>query len=226
MLKAVIFDFDGVITDSEILHLRAFNDVLAAHGIEIKTKDYYNDYLGMTDMDCFSALAEEGRLKLDRQGIVELIRKKNLTFEVLAKTEGRIIEGVRDFVQMLRQNEITMAICSGALLVEIRLILDEAALGSFFDVIVSAEQVKKGKPNPEGFLLTLVELNETAPEAVAANECIVIEDSHWGLDAAVAAGMHTIAVTNSYEAEQLTGAEKVVARIDEVTLEQLQAMCA
>ena len=226
MLRAVIFDFDGVITDSEILHLRAFNRALAQYGIEIATKDYYKDYLGLTDLDLFKALNEKGLLGLGDRQIENLAKQKSQVFEQLAKVEGRIIEGVRDFLEMLRQNNIPTAICSGALLTDIELILEEARLRSFFDVIVSAEQVKKGKPNPEGFLLTLQKLNHDQQISIAGEQCVVIEDSHWGLKAAKAAGMHTIAVTNSYDAEQLTMAEKIVTQLDELSIDDLQKLCA
>lgn len=224
-MLAVIFDFDGVITDSEILHLRAFNRVLAQHNIEITTKDYYKDYLGLTDFDCFEALVDEGRLKPDAQGIKNLVKQKNRVFEELVKTEGRIIEGVRDFLDVLKRNDIGMAICSGALLAEIELILKQSRLRPFFEVIVSAEQIKEGKPNPEGFLLALQRLNEERENPILADECIVIEDSHWGLEAAKAAGMHTIAVTNSYAAEQLAMAERIVGSLTELSIGDLQKLC-
>jgi len=170
MLRAVIFDFDGVITDSEILHLRAFNRVLAQYGIEITTKDYYKEYLGLTDVDCFQLLIHQGLLEAEQQQI--------------------------------------------------------ARLRPFFAVIVSAEQVRKGKPHPEGFLLTLQELNSNVTDLILPNQCIAIEDSHWGLKAAKAAGMHTVAVTNSYDAEQLTMAERIVARLNELSIGDLQKLCA
>jgi len=225
MLRAVIFDFDGVITDSEILHLRAFNRVLAQYDIEIKTKDYYKDYLGLTDVDCFQLVARKGRLGLDGREIENLVKQKNQVFQELAKTEGRIIEGVRDFLEMLEQNNVPTAICSGAVLAEIALILEEARLRSFFAVIVSAEQVKKGKPDPEGFLLTLQKLNHEGQTQIESDQCIVIEDSHWGLEAARAAGMHTIAVTNSYDADQLAAAEKIVTQLSELSIDDLQELC-
>ncbi len=229
MLRTVIFDFDGVITDSEILHLRAFNKVLAQYGIKITTKDYYKDYLGLTDVDCLTLVADRNQIGLDDEGIKNLVKQKNQIFEELAKTEGQIIEGVRDLLQMLKQNNVPMAICSGALRAEIELILEQAKLRDFFTVIVSAEQVKKGKPNPDGFLLTLQKLNHP-PSAdqspILAEQCIVIEDSHWGLEAAKAAGMHTIAVTNSYDPNQLAMAEKIVVRLDELSISDLQQLCS
>ena len=226
MLRAVIFDFDGVITDSEVLHLRAFNQSLAPYGVEISTKDYYTNYLGFSDFDCYKTLIDNGLLKIDERQIGSIIKEKSKIFEELTKTEGRTIEGVHEFLQMLKQNNIPMAICSGSLLVEIEVMLEESNLRHFFAVIVSAEQVKKGKPHPEGFLLVLQKLNETCHPPITAGECIVIEDSHWGLQAGKAAGMHTIAVTNSYDAEQLTIAEKIVSHLNELTINELQKLCA
>lgn len=225
MLKAVILDFDGVITDSEVLHLRAFNQSLVPYGIEISTKDYYTNYLGFSDFDCYKALVNNGLLKLDERQIDGIIKKKSKIFEELTKTEGRTIEGVHEFLQMLEDNNIPMAICSGSLLVEIEVMLEESGLRHFFDEIVSAEQVKKGKPHPEGFLLSLEKLNETCHPPIAAGECIVIEDSHWGLQAGKDAGMHIVAVTNSYDAEQLGLAEKIVSHLNELTIDDLQQLC-
>ncbi len=226
MLKAIIFDFDGVITDSEVLHLRAFNQSLVPYGIEITTKDYYTNYLGFCDLDCYKILINNGLLKIDEDQIDSIIKEKSKIFEELTKTEGRTIEGVHEFLQMLEENNIPMAICSGSLLVEIEVVLEESGLRHFFAEIVSAEQVKKGKPHPEGFLLALQKLNKTCQPPIAAGECIVIEDSHWGLQAGNAAGMHTIAVTNSYDAEQLTIAENIVSHLNDLTINDLQQLCA
>jgi len=226
MLKAVIFDFDGVITDSEVLHLRAFNQSLVPYDIEISTKDYYTNYLGFSDFDCYKVLIDNDLLKIDETQIDGIIKEKSKIFEELTKTEGRTIEGVQEFLQMLKQNNIPMAICSGSLLVEIEIMLDESGLRHYFAEIVSAEQVKKGKPHPEGFLLSLKKLNQKCHPPIAANECVVIEDSHWGLQAGRDAGMHTIAVTNSYDAEQLTIAEKIVSHLNELTINNLQELCA
>lgn len=226
MFRAVIFDFDGVITDSEILHLRAFNQVLAQYNIEITEEVYYKEYLGFTDRDCFESVAGKNKLELDSEQIGTLIKQKNRIFEKLAATEAAIFEGVPEFLQMLTDNKIRRAICSGALLVDIQPILEKSQLGPFFEVIVSAEQIAKGKPDPEGFLLALTRLNEGSQNSIAANECVVIEDSHWGLEAAKAAGMHTVAITNTYEAEQLAMAEKVITRLSELSIRDLQELCA
>jgi beta-phosphoglucomutase len=226
MFRAVIFDFDGVITDSEILHFRAFNKILVKHGIEITREDYYKKYLGLSDFDLFTLFVNNGMLSIDKDQIDDLIRQKNIIFEKIAGTEAHIIDGVSDFLEILSKNNVAIAICSGALLSEIELILRDAKLSKFFETIVSADQVSRGKPYPDGFLLTLEKLNQKCTEAITPQQCIVIEDSNWGLEAANRANMHTIAITNSYQADQLPSAEKIISHLNELTIADLQQLCA
>ena len=143
MLQAVIFDFDGVITDTEVLHHRTFNKVLSQYGINITIKDYYKHYLGLSDFDLFRLFIDKGKLKISPDQVDTLVKQKNHIFEELVKNDGEIIEGVREFLQLLRENNILLAICSGALLTEIKMILENAGLEYFFEIIVSAEQVNK-----------------------------------------------------------------------------------
>ncbi len=224
MLKAVIFDFDGVITDSEILHYRGFNEVLKTFDFQISKPDYYQKYLGLTDKDCFKTLIDEGHLPIRPAEIDGLVAKKKKIYQILAQTEGRIIEGVRPFLQMLARHDVALAICSGALQAEIEFILDDAKLRDYFVTMVAADHVTQGKPHPEGFQLTLERLNQTHGP-LTGPECVVIEDSHWGLAAAQGADMKTIAVTNSYPAEQLSLADKIVARLDELTYDEVAGLC-
>jgi len=226
MLEAVIFDFDGVITDSEILHFRAFNVVLAPHGLELTKKEYYTKYLGLSDVDCLRALIDEGRLGIEKDQIQDLISKKTRIYEKLAQTDGQLIEGVSEFLDMLRTAQIPIAICSGSLRAEIEFVLRDAGLRDLFDVIVSAEDVSRGKPDPEGFLLALQQLNESTVAPITPGKCIVIEDSHWGLEAARGAQMRTIAVTNTYDAGQLSAAHLVVERLSDLTIDDLGKLCS
>lgn len=225
MFRAVIFDFDGVITDSEILHFRSFNQVLAPYNIKVTQKEYYTRFLGLSDMEVFTMYVEQGLIDLQGGQIQDIVNNKNRVFTELIKIEGRIIEGVRGILNMLRDNNILIAIYSGSLLSEIELILADARLRDFFMTIVSAEQVEKGKPHPDGFLLALKRLNKLTSRPILPGECIVIEDSVWGLKSAIAADMHTIAITNSYQAHELDIAEKVVAHMDELTIEDLRELC-
>ena len=226
MLRAVIFDFDGVIADSELLHFKAFNSVLCQFGIEISKGDYYKDYLGLTDYDVFGVMIESGRLGESAAAVDDLVERKNRIFEELSGAGEIIIEGVREFLEMLRGCDVSMAICSGALHREIESILVQANIGHYFEAIVSAEEVQKGKPDPEGFLLAMERLGKKMNEPVIPGQCVVIEDSHWGLEAGRAAGMRTVAVTNSYDAGELGMADKVVGRLDELTMDELYRLCA
>jgi len=226
MLQAVIFDFDGVISDTEPLHLKAFNEVLAQFDIEIAPHDYYTQYLGFTDFDCFKALSERYQLGFDSSAIEKLIDQKSVIFEALIRSESSLIEGVAEFLEMLKQHHLPIAICSGALRSDIEAALAGTGLLDCFDVIVTADDVENGKPDPEGFLLTLEKLNARTHKDIGPGQCVVIEDSHWGLQAAQKAEMHAVAVTNSYRPEQLKAAEKVVARLDTLTFGQLNELCS
>jgi beta-phosphoglucomutase len=225
MLQAVIFDFDGVIVDSEMLHLKAFNIALAPYGVQITKEQYYKEMLGLTDLDLFKTIIEKDFPKADDKKLKELLEKKRTAFENLARTECRTISGVKEFLDNLKANKIPMAICSGALLGEIKIILDANHLADYFEVIVSAEQVKRGKPFPDGFLLTLQKLNEKIRPKIMPGHCIVIEDSQWGLIAAKKAGMKTIAVTNSYAADQLSSADKITETLAEISIKDLRKIC-
>ena len=220
MVSAVIFDFDGVITDSEILHFRAFNAILAQFDFQIQKTDYYQKYLGLTDKDCYKTLIKEGHLPITVDRVSDLVDQKKVVYKQLAQSDGHIIDGVLPFIALLNHHGIIKAICSGALEAEIRYTLSQARLEDEFIAVVAADHVSVGKPDPEGYALALAQLQEFDP-MLTAGQCIVIEDSHWGLAAAKGAGMQTIAVTNSYPASQLSMADKIVDNLAQITVEDL-----
>jgi len=220
MVKVVIFDFDGVITDSEILHFRAFNRILSQFNFQIEKTEYYQEYLGLTDKDCYKALIEEGRLPVTLDKIPDLVAQKEVVYKQFAESDGHIIDGLHPFLDLLNHHGIIKAICSGALEAEIQLTLSQARLEDEFVTVVAADHVSVGKPDPEGYSLALTRLQELDP-TLTASQCIVIEDSHWGLEAAKGAGMKTIAVTNSYPAEQLGMADHIVSNLELIRVEDL-----
>jgi len=227
MLKAVIFDFDGVIADSEPLHYRAFKETVSRYGVVLTEEHYYAKYLGYTDIECTQAISVDFDLGLDEADIDRLMKKKKELFDRLVRRESTIIDGVCEFVDMLKKNGLRLAVCSGALLEDIELMLDGTDLADSFEIIVAADHVHKGKPDPEGFVLTLQQLNKAGSGKIEPGDCVVIEDSPWGLKAASATRMHTIAVTNAYPTEQLEElAQKVVRRLNELTISDLQSVCA
>ncbi|MBN1127291.1 MAG: HAD family phosphatase [Sedimentisphaerales bacterium] len=224
MLKAVIFDFDGVIADSEPLHCQAFLDVLPAFGIKMTRQQYYEKYLGYSDAECIDALSTDFDVDLNEETSTRLMQQKMARFEELARGQNCILDGIGEFVAMLQKKAIRLAICSGAFRSDIDLILDGTGLAKSFEVIVTAEDVRWGKPHPEGYMTTLVRLNAQGLN-IEAEECAVIEDSFWGLDAARKAGMKCVAVSNTYPAQELVNhADLVVDRLDHITWEQLQSL--
>jgi beta-phosphoglucomutase len=230
MLKAVIFDFDGVLVDSELLHYQAFNHILTPLGVKMSKQQYFDNYLGLSDEELIRLMNKQHNLNLPDERLRQLLREKAGIFKELAVSQASIIDGVPAFLNILSDNKIPMAICSGALKQEIELILQGAGLRDFFDCIVSAEQVKRGKPDPEGFLLALKLLNKKASQPVVSKvepqDCIVIEDSRWGLEAAKAAGMRCVAVTNSYAADYLRPSDKTIANLSELSMAELNSMCS
>ena len=226
MLEAVIFDFDGVLVDSEKLHYQAFNRTLSKFDYQLSMRDYYDRFLGLSDLELLQVVDKEGKLSLSNQQFEKLLGEKAELFKEIAATEAGIIEGVPQFLKMLADSKIPIGICSGALLSEIETILKGAMLRNYFEVIVSAEQVERGKPDPEGFLLALKLLNKKLHKSTRAENCVVIEDSHWGLDAAKAAGMRAVAITNSYAAEHLKPADKIIEHLSGLSLAELNSICS
>ncbi len=226
MLQAVIFDFDGVIADSEPIHCQAFLDVLPRYGIPLTEELYYRDYLGYTDADMIAALCEDFHIRLEDQTRVEALAEKADKFAEFIRQKDPLIAGVPAFVMMLKENGLPLGICSGALKSDIEMILDGGDFSRAFDVIVTADDVAKGKPDPEGFLIALDRLNETTGRCIDPAGCVVIEDSFWGLQAAQAAGMKRVAVTHTYPREQLQAfADCVVDDVKQIRLSDLQVLC-
>ena len=226
MLKAVIFDFDGVIADSEALHYKALNTVFNRYGVDVPKDLPWQKYLGYSDRANIEAVSVDYSMGMDDTKIQTLIDEKKIVFDELVAEGAIIIDGVAEFIQRLIDSGICRAICSGALRSDIDLMLGGTDFKDAFEVIVTADDVKHGKPDPEGYLQALKKLNGNDKSPIEASQCIVIEDSHWGLEAASAAGMNPIAVTNTYPKEELDGkARKIVDRLDELTVDDLHNLC-
>ena len=216
MIKAVIFDFDGVIADSEMIHFRAFNAALEKYGILLDLKKYWSEYLGFTDKEAYQQIKKDNNLDWDNEKIEWLIDEKAVFFDEIVAKEGVIIDGVMDFIAALKDYGMTMAICSGATGADIESVFRATQkraginMREFFEVVITADDVKNGKPSPEGYTLTLKKLNTITNTDIKPSEVIVIEDSHWGIEAGKAAGMIVAAVTNSYKKEELTGEADIV----------------
>ena len=226
MLRAVIFDFNGIIVDDEPIHFELFRQVLREQGIVLTEEDYYDRYLGFDDRGAFTlAYREQGRA-LGEKELTRLIDRKARYYQETIQTKMRVFPGVKALAATLAER-LPLAIASGALRNEIETLLAAISLRSYFRVIVSAEDVSVGKPEPEIFLKALAQLNAqpSATPPIAAADCVVIEDSREGIRGARRAGMQCLAVTNSHSSEQLAEASAIVKSLEEVELSFLEKLC-
>ncbi|MFY9555670.1 MAG: HAD family phosphatase [Blastocatellia bacterium] len=224
MLKAIIFDCDGVIADTEPIHLSAFARVLSEEGITLSEEEYFRDYLALDDRGCFKkAFADRGPM-LGQDKLNDLVRRKAEYVEPAIRATLRLLPGAAELIKEAARS-YPLAVASGALRHEIDLVLEYGALTDCFRVIVSAEDVTRSKPYPDPFIKAWQLLSSSIQERIGASECLVIEDSIHGISAARLAGMSCLAVANSYPVEKLSEADLVVESLAELSLEDLRDLC-
>jgi beta-phosphoglucomutase len=211
-ITTVIFDFDGVIADTEGLHLRAFQDIFERRGWALDERTYFDRYLGYDDIGLVEAFGREHALRLKPDDVQALVDAKTRLFagyleagEVLFPTAaaciGRLSAAYR------------LGIASGALKVEITSILQTSNLLGHFPVIVAADDVTECKPAPEPYLKAAEGLR------AAPSTCVAIEDSPAGLAAAKAAGMRTIGLTTTSPRHLLTDADLILDGLHQISAE-------
>ncbi|MGE5218970.1 MAG: HAD family hydrolase [Chloroflexota bacterium] len=225
MLQAVIFDFNGIIVDDEPIHFKLFQRVLGEEGIGLTEEAYYARYLGFDDRGAFTFGYREHNHPLSDEKLAELIERKAVYYQEAIRNHVAIFPGVKPLVAELALR-LPLAVASGALRHEIETILTTAGLIDSFQAIVSAEDVERGKPEPDIFLKALSSLNRHKDKPIFAADCVVIEDSKEGVKGALRAGMKCLAVTNSHGADLLSEADAVVQSLEEVDLPFLQNLCA
>lgn len=225
MLRAIIFDFNGIIVDDEPIHFKLFQRVLGEEGIILTEEDYYARYLGFDDRGAFNFGYREHNRPLSTEDLARLIERKAIYYQEAIRNHVAIFPGVKSLVAELSVS-LPLAVASGALRSEIETILTTAGLIHYFKAIISAEDVERGKPEPDIFLKALTALNQRTSEGkpIAAADCVVIEDSKEGIRGARRAGMKCLAATNSHPPELLGEANVVVESLEKVNLAFLQKL--
>ncbi len=218
MIKAIIFDFDGVIADTEPLHYRAAAAVLDAHGIHVSEADFYERLMGLSDNDFFRKVLSEAGRSFDDALIRELLDEKNARYEAVMYRELEPLPGVDDFVYEAHQRGPT-AVCSGARRLEIVGLLRQFGFDDWIKTIISIDEARLSKPDPTGYRMTLKALRAMSP-SLTAGQCLVIEDSLHGIAAGKAAGMPVLAVQTHYDASQLRSADASVPNLEGLTPDQ------
>jgi len=224
VLQAIVFDFDGVIADSERLHLRAYQDILEPEGITLTERDYYDRYLGYDDVGVFRELGKDRGVPIDQSRMTALIERKGRRYDELASAGEMLYPGAADFIRAAA-SEVPLAIASGALTHEIEEILERAGLRDLFPVIVGADQTERSKPHPEPYLAAFARLKAHTGRALEPWRSVAIEDSKWGLVSARGADLRLVAVTNTYSAAELREeAELVCGGLSDLSLERLDRL--
>ncbi len=223
MLRAIIFDCDGVIADTEPLHLAAFQKVLEEEGISLSKEEYFERFLALDDRGCFTRVYSENGRGLSGERLAELIARKASYIEPVMEQHLRLFPGSVEFIREA-SSIYPMAVASGALRREVELILRHGGVRDCFEAIVAAEDVSRSKPDPEPFLLARRLLSVAMAVDLEPEACLVIEDSIHGVEAARMAGMRILAVTNSYPKEALTMADCVVDSLEGLSLSNVEAI--
>ena len=217
MIRGIVFDFDGVIADSEPLHLRALQDVVAPLGITIGRAEYYARYLGYDDVGTFKAIGENMGIELSDAQIASLIASKSVVYQSLVAAGGVLYAGAAACIERLVAH-YPLGIASGALRHEIEAILRAEALERHFSFIVASGETPTGKPAPDPYL------RAAAMHRLPAKSCVAIEDSRWGIESASAAGMRCIGITHTYPASDLSSADLVVHSLEQLTPELIRTL--
>lgn len=227
MLKAIIFDFDGVLVDSERPHYLAFLAVAQTLGITFSWQDYLDRFIGFDDRDVFRVLL--GRPPgndpaEDKAQLATLCDRKAQQFERIVNQEIHAVPGATELVRAALTQRWPIAIASGATRQDIDLILDKINLAGCFEVIVTADDVPRSKPDPTSYAMAVEQLAHQHPAMkLLPRDCLAIEDTAAGVESARGAGLWTLGLTSTGPADVLYRAHRVVTTLENLTLEQLRS---
>lgn len=200
-LKAVLFDFNGVVINDESLHEALISELLLGENLLVQPGEFAEICLGRSDRACLiDLLTRRGRVVSDRD-LDRLLAQKNQAYLVrMAELDPLpLYPGLEDLIFRFRGAALTLAVVSGALRSEIEAVLTRAELRQHFSVIVGGDDIKGSKPEPEGYLTAIAKLNEADPLLdLQPENCLAIEDSFAGIQAAKAAGISVVGVAHTY----------------------------
>ena len=210
-MKIIIFDFDGVILDSENSHFIAFNEGLKNLNVNISEDEYYSKYISLDDRGVITNVINDKNISVTNEEIDMIIKNKNDYFESRLIDNSKLFPGVEELIIQLSKNFV-LSIGSGANRSEIIKTLKNNNIYDYFEIIVSADEVNNPKPNPETYNRVLDNINTD----FNINEIIVIEDSPGGIEAAKSAGLKCIAITNTFDNEELGKADIIVSNYEDI----------
>lgn len=219
MLKAVIFDMDGVIIDSESIHREVEKKIFNSLGVNISDEEH-DTYVGMTSMGMWREIKSRHNLK-ESSSVEELTKMsvENYIKFIQGNKSIEPIEGVVELIDDLHKNNIKLAIASSAVRKSIETVVCMFRLEKYFNIRISGEDIKRGKPEPDIFLMAAERLG------VQPEDCIVVEDSKNGVHAAKKAGMKCIGFRNQSSGDQdLSSADMIIKKFHDINCKRLSSM--
>ena len=201
MTDAIVFDFNGTLSDDEPIMCAIFSQLFAEHGKPLTTKEYFDELAGLSDPEIVRTW-----LGPDHPDVDAVIAERVNRYRAAVGDGSSVHEHVREAVRYAAER-VPLAICSGAARAEIEPVVEAAGLAECFRAIVSSDDVVHGKPNPEGYRKAVALLGDPAA-------ALVFEDTEAGIASAKGAGLHVIAKLGTLDAERLRGADELVGRID------------
>ncbi|HET7113609.1 MAG TPA: HAD family phosphatase [Pyrinomonadaceae bacterium] len=217
MIKAIFFDFNGVIIDDETIQMKAYQQVLRGHDIEL-TEEWYFDALGMDDRTFVRAMFERAKKPMSDHALESVLNAKTDAHRQAIQDQLPLFPGVLTFLKSTSRH-FSLGLVSMANKVEVGYVFQRANLTPLFSVIVTAEDASLCKPDPACYSTGLAKLNDKRQHErllpLLPAECLAIEDSPPGIQSARAAGMRTLGITNtvSEEALRAAGADVVTASL-------------
>lgn len=192
-MKAVIFDMDGVLIDSQPYHFKADIDTMAEYGV-IKDQKFYEAFAGTLTDNRMRTLRDMFGLDVPAEELIE--KREKMILDIMANEDIKPVSGIPELLRSIKALGLKTAVASSSGIELIKLVLDRLGIAVYFDSITSGNDVKRGKPSPDIFLL--------AAERIGAepSECLVVEDSENGVRAAKAAGMKAIGYVNPTSGNQ------------------------
>jgi HAD superfamily hydrolase (TIGR01509 family) len=220
MIRAIIFDLDGTLADTEPLHFAAFAELLGAEGIQLTREEYFERLIGYTDHDCFAVVMSEHGRPADAAAIAHLAARKAARYQEMIAGRDLLYPGAAEFVRRCA-DRFPLAVATGTLRDEAELILGRAGLRELFVDVVAAEDVENGKPAPDSFLAAHGRLAALLRPPPGREECLVIEDTPAGIEAARRAGMRVLAIAHSASLADLSAADLVRGSLAEIDLDDI-----
>ena len=209
--RAVIFDFNGTLSQDEPILCEIFVELFAEHGRPLSAQEYFDELAGLSDPEIVRTW-----LGRDHPDVDEVIEKRIRRYRAAVADGSSVPEDLRAAVRYAAER-VPLAIVSGAARAEIETVVEAAGIADLFAAIVPAEDVERGKPEPDGYLRALTLLDGD----LAAGDVLVFEDTEAGVAAAKGAGMRCFAVLGTLAPESLAQADEIVARIDVPLMERL-----